>query len=131
LGIVSQPVFRQGIPASIAFFSDGNQPVGDGFDSRMQPWHLFTSAYEWQPMAYAVCGKPDCIVAQVRRVSRYAPSGTKIAPILVGQWNEPFTNRPPLEVQMQAIRATVPTINSISHFAFGWQSREVAFSRSR
>ncbi len=131
LGIVSQPVFREGIPASIAFFSDGNQPVGDGFDSRMQPWHLFTSAYEWQPMAYAVCGKPDCIVAQVRRVSRYAPSGTKIAPILVGQWNEFFTNRPPLEVQMQAIRAAVPEINSISHFAFGWQSREVAFSRSR
>ena len=131
LDTVSKPVFQQKIPASIAFFSDGNQPVGEGFDSRMQPWHLFTSTYEWQPMAYAVCGKPDCIVAQVRRVANYAPSGTKIAPILVGQWNEPFTNRPSLEVQMQAIRAAVPSITSISHFAFGWQTQEIEFSRSR
>ncbi len=131
LDIVSKPVFSQGIPAGIAFFSDGNQPVGEGFDSRMQPWHLFTNTYEWQPMAYAVCGKPDCIVAQVRRVAQNAPEGTKIAPILVGQWNEPFTNRPPLEVQMQAIRAAVPEISSISHFAFGWQFQEASFSRSR
>ena len=131
LDTVSKPVFQQGLPASIAFFSDGNQPVGAGFDSRMQPWHLFTNAYEWQPMAYAVCGKPDCIVAQVLRIANYAPSGTKIAPILVGQWNEPFTNRPSLEVQMQAIRAAVPAVNSISHFAFGWQVEEVALSRSR
>jgi hypothetical protein len=119
LDTVSKPVFQQKIPASIAFFSDGNQPVGEGFDSRMQPWHLFSSNYEWQPMAYAVCGRSDCIVNQVLRVVNYAPSGTKIAPILVGQWNEPFTNRPSLEVQMQAIRAAVPAINSISHFAFG------------
>ncbi|MFN9534362.1 MAG: hypothetical protein ACK59W_08045, partial [Pseudanabaena sp.] len=127
----SKPVLQQKIPASIAFFSDGNQPVGEGFDSRMQPWHLFASTYEWQPMAYAVCGKPDCIVDRVRMVANYAPSGTKIAPILVGQWNESFTNRPSLEVQMQAIRAVVPAISSISHFAFGWQVEEVALSRSR
>jgi len=131
LDIVSKPVFREGIPASIAFFSDGNQPVGDGFDSRMQPWHLFTSAYEWQPMAYAVCGKPDCIVSQVGRVVQYAPERAKISPILVGQWSEPFSNRPSLEVQMQAIHSAFPDINSISHFAFGWQTKEVAFSRSR
>ena len=131
LDYVAKPVFREGIPVGIAFFSDGNQPVGNGFDSRMQPWHLFTRSYDWQPMAYAVCGKPDCIVAQVRKVFQSAPNGTKIAPILVGQWNEPFTNRPPLEVQMQAIRAAVPAIDSISHFAFGWQTQEVDFSRSR
>ncbi len=131
LDYVAKPVFREGIPVSIAFFSDGNQPVGNGFDSRMQPWHLFTRSYDWQPMAYAVCGKPDCIVAQVRKVFQSAPNGTKIAPILVGQWNEFFTNRPPLEVQMQAIRAAVPTIDSISHFAFGWQTTEIDFSRSR
>jgi hypothetical protein len=82
-------------------------------------------------MAYAVCGKPDCIVEQVLRIANYAPRGTKIAPILVGQWNEPFTNRPSLEVQMQAIRAAVPAVNSISHFAFSWQVEEVALSRSR
>jgi hypothetical protein len=32
------------------------------------------------------------------------------------------------EVQMQAIRAAVPAIDSISHFAFGWQTQEVDFS---
>jgi len=131
LDFVSKPVFREGIPASIAFFSDGNQPVGDGFDSRMQPWHLFPRSYDLQPMAYAVCGKPDCIVAQVRKVFQTAPKGTKIAPILVGQWKEPFANRPSLELQMQAIRSAVPSIASISHFAFGWQTQEVDFSRSR
>ncbi len=131
LGIVSKPVLRQGIPASIAFFSDGNQPVGNGFDSRMQPWHLFPSTYEFQPMAYAVCGKPDCIVSQVRRVVQYASEGAKISPILVGQWNEPFSNRPSLELQMQSIHSAFPDINSISHFAFGWQMRELAFTRSR
>ena len=131
LDVVSAPVFKQRIPASIAFFSDSNRPVGDGFDSRMQPWHLFTSAYEWQPMAYAVCDKPDCIVAQVRTVAQAAPNRTKVSPILIGQWNQPFTNRPSLEVQMQAIHAAVPAIDSISHFAFGWQFKEIEFSRSR
>lgn len=131
LGIISKPVFRQGIPVSVAFFSDGSQPVGNGFDSRMQPWQLFDKSYERQPMAYAVCGKPDCIVAQVRKVAQFASKGSKIAPILIGQWNESFTNRPSLEVQMQAIRMAVPTISSISHFAFGWQFQEMALSRSR
>jgi hypothetical protein len=128
---IAKPAFRQGLPASIAFFSDGNQPVGNGFDSRMQPWHLFSNRYEWRPMAYAICNKPDCIVAQVRRVAQFAPEGTQIAPILVGQWGEPFSNRPSLESQMQALRTAFPTINSISHFAFGWQKRELAFTRSR
>lgn len=134
LNTVAKPVFRQGLPASIAFFSDGNQPVGAGFDSRMQPWHLFTSSYEWQPMAYAACGKPDCIVAQVRKVALNSSPRTKISPIIVGQWedlptNALVANRPSLEVQMQAIRSAVPRIDSISHFAFGWQ--EIENSRSR
>ena len=131
LGIVSKPVLRQGIPASVAFFSDGNQPVGDGFDSRMQPWQKFSTVYEWQPMAYAICGKPECIVNQVRRVFQSAPEGAKISPILLGQWNESFSDRPSLELQMQAIRTALPAINSISHFSFGWQTRELAFTRSR
>ncbi len=131
LGIVSKPVFRQGLPAGVAFFADGNQPVGEGFDSRMQPWHLFPSSYEFQPMAYAACGKPDCIVALVRRVFQYAPSDARISPILVGQWGENFNNRPSLEAQMQAIHDTFPSVSSISHFTFGWHTRELAFTRSR
>ena len=131
LDIMAQPVLRQGITAGVAFFSDGNQPVGNGFDSRMQPWHVFRSNYEWQPMAYAVCGKPDCIVNQVRRVFQTASPRTKISPILVGQWGSPSANRPSLEVQMQAIRTAFPSINSISHFAFSWQNEQLAFTRSR
>lgn len=134
LNTVSQPALQLGIPSSIAFFSDGNQPVGAGFDSRMQPWHLFSRAYEWQPMAYAVCGRPDCIVAQVQRVAQNAPFGAKISPVLVGQWqdlpiNELVANRPSLELQMQSIRKELPSISSISHFAFGWQNIPMARSR--
>ena len=134
LNTVSKPALQQGIPSSIAFFSDGNQPVGDGFDSRMQPWHLFSRAYEWRPMAYAACGKPNCIVAQVQKVVLNAPLGAKVSPILVGQWqdlpiNELVDQRPSLELQMQSIRKELPTISAISHFAFGWQN--IPLTRSR
>lgn len=131
LGIISKPVFHQGLPAGIAFFADGNQPVGEGFDSRMQPWHLFPSNYEFQPMAYAACGKPDCIIALIGRVVQYAPSNVQISPVLVGQWGENSNNRPALEAQMQSIHNSFPSISSISHFTFGWQTRELTFTRSR
>ncbi|MDX2255701.1 MAG: family 10 glycosylhydrolase [Pseudanabaenaceae cyanobacterium bins.39] len=137
LNVVSRPVFQQRVTAGIAFFPDGNQPVGNGFDSRMQPWHLFTNNYIWQPMTYAACGQTDCIINQVLRVTNAAPPATRIAPILVGQWQngENLTtvsdNRPSLDAQMLAIRQAVPSISSISHFAFNWQNEHTEFNRSR
>jgi hypothetical protein len=137
LDVVSQPVLQQRMRAGIAFFPEGNQPVGNGFDSRLQPWHLFPSTYIWQPMTYAACGQTDCIVNQVMRVVKAAPPATQIAPILVGQWLSdgklaPVKDqRPSLDAQMLAIRDAVPSINSISHFAFNWQNEQLEFTRSR
>ncbi|MBW4694855.1 MAG: family 10 glycosylhydrolase [Lyngbya sp. HA4199-MV5] len=116
------PVKRWGIPAGVVFFSDGNLSVGrSGFDSRLQPWDRFPSSVEWHPMAYATCGKANCITAQVRRVLQFAPRGTQVKPVLAGIWQQSVSNRPPLEVQMQALQQMAPQIRSISHFAYSWQ----------
>ncbi|PSB27605.1 hypothetical protein C7B82_16285 [Stenomitos frigidus ULC18] len=116
------PVQRQGIPAGAVFFSDGNLSVGrNGFDSRLQPWDRFPSSLEWHPMAYATCGSANCVMAQIRRVLNAAPPGTQVKPVLAGIWQQSVSNRPPLEVQMQALQRTAPQIRSISHFAYSWQ----------
>jgi hypothetical protein len=124
-----QPVQAQGIPAGAVFFPEGNRPIKSGFDSRLQPWHSFPASIEWHPMSYAVCGRADCIVDQVKRVLQLAPSGTKVSPVLAGLWGQDLPNRPSLETQMYAIRQATPEIKSISHFAFSWQEPE--FTRSR
>jgi Glycosyl hydrolase-like 10 len=115
------PVQQQGIPAAAVFFPDANLPVGRGFDSRLQAWDRFPGSIEFHPMAYGVCGSTDCITNQVRRVVALAPRGTVIKPVLAGIWQQSTSNRPPLEVQMQAIRQAAPQVNSISHFAYSWQ----------
>ena len=116
------PVQRQGIPAGVVFFSDGNLSVGqNGFDSRLQPWDRFPSSLEWHPMAYATCGNPACIMAQIRRVLKAAAPGTQVKPVLAGIWQQSVSNRPPLEVQMQALQRTAPKLRAISHFAYSWQ----------
>ena len=116
------PVQRQGIPAGVVFFSDGNLSVGqNGFDSRLQPWDRFPSSLEWHPMAYATCGSATCIMAQIQRVLKAAPPGTQVKPVLAGIWQQSVSNRPPLEVQMQTLQRTAPKIRAISHFAYSWQ----------
>jgi hypothetical protein len=121
LTLAAAPVQQAGLTAGAVFFSDGNQVVGNGFDSRLQPWDRFPANLEFHPMAYGNCGRADCITAQIDRVTRLAPAGVKIKPVLAGIWQEPISNRPPLEVQMQAIRQTQPQITEMSHFAFSWQ----------
>ncbi|HEY9883094.1 MAG TPA: family 10 glycosylhydrolase [Thermosynechococcaceae cyanobacterium] len=116
------PVQRRGIPAGVVFFSDGNSSVGrSGFDSRLQPWDRFPSSLEWHPMAYANCGKASCITAQIQRVLQAAPRGTKVKPVLAGIWQQSVSNRPPLEVQMQALQKMAPQVKGVSHFAYSWQ----------
>ncbi len=116
------PVQRQGIPAGVVFFSDGNSSVGrSGFDSRLQPWDRFPSSLEWHPMAYANCGSAKCITAQIQRVLQAAPPGAKVKPVLAGIWQQSVSNRPPLEVQMQALQRMAPEIKGVSHFAYSWQ----------
>ena len=115
------PAQRLGIPTGAVFFPEANQNVGQGFDSRLQPWDRFPASLEWHPMSYGVCGNTTCIVNQVRRVVGQAPSQTQVKPVLAGIWQQSISNRPPLELQMEAIRQADPQVNSISHFAYSWQ----------
>ncbi|NEQ25584.1 MAG: hypothetical protein F6K28_42290 [Microcoleus sp. SIO2G3] len=123
LAMALLPAQRQGIPGGAVFFPEGNQPIGRGYDSRLQPWDRFPSSIEWHPMSYAICGPSNtgCITAQVQRVLSLAQPGTQVKPVIAGVWGRSISNRPSLEAQMQAIRQATPQINSVSHFAYSWQ----------
>lgn len=129
LSLVSTPAKEQGIPTGAVFFPDANKVVGQtGFDSRLQPWTRFNQIEQWHPMSYAVCGRTNCIVDLVKRTMSVAPN-VEVVPALAGNWGEIYKNRPPLEVQMEAIRRRVPSIAGVSHFAYSWQFPE--FDRER
>ncbi len=129
LAVATLPVQQQGIPAGAVFFPEANAAVGQGYDSRLQPWDRFPSALEWHPMSYANCGDTSCIVAEVQRVLKYAPPGTNVSPVLAGVWGKSIGNRPSLEAQMQAIHQAAPQIQSVSHFAFSWQEPQLDSQR--
>ncbi len=130
LALASLPAQQTGIKAGAVFFPDANQGVGQGgYDSRLQPWDRFPSSLEWNPMSYGACGSTSCIEDLVKRVVDRASAGTQVVPALAGTWGRSVSNRPPLEVQMQALRQRTPQINSISHFAYSWQDPE--FDRDR
>ena len=124
-----RPVQQQRIRAGAVFFPSGNRAVGQGYDSRIQPWDQFPSSIEWHPMLYKACGNTSCIVGEMREVLSFAQRRTEIKPALAGVWGKSIRNRPPLEVQMQAIRQFAPRITTVSHFAFSWQ--EAALDRER
>ncbi len=124
VALASYPAKQQGIPAGVVFFPEGNQALGQGYDSRLQPWDKFPSTLEWHPMSYATCGNANCIVAQVRQVLKMAQPGTQVIPSLAGKWGESINNRPSLEAQMQALRQLSPQIKGVSHFAYSWQYPE-------
>ncbi|MBC1222773.1 family 10 glycosylhydrolase [Nostoc sp. UCD121] len=121
VNIASYPAKQQGVPTGVVFFPDGNQTVGQGYDSRLQPWDRFPATLEWHPMSYGNCGNASCIVAQVQRVVSMTKPGTKVIPALAGKWGESISNRPSLEVQMQALRKFAPQLKGVSHFAYSWQ----------
>ncbi|MFN6466376.1 MAG: family 10 glycosylhydrolase [Nostoc sp. DedVER02] len=121
VNIASYPAKQQGVSTGVVFFPDGNQTVGQGYDSRLQPWDRFPTTLEWHPMSYGNCGNASCIVAQVQRVLSMAKPGTKVIPALAGKWGESISNRPSLEVQMQALRKFAPQLKGVSHFAYSWQ----------
>ncbi|MCC5655723.1 family 10 glycosylhydrolase [Nostoc sp. XA010] len=133
--IASYPAKQQGIPTGVVFFPDGNQTVGQGYDSRLQPWDRFPTSLQWHPMAYGNCGNVSCIVTQVQRVLSMAKPGTQIIPALAGKWGESVSNRPSLEAQMQALRKFSPQLKGVSHFAYSWQypenDNDRKFCRSR
>ncbi|MDF5718794.1 MAG: family 10 glycosylhydrolase [Rhizonema sp. NSF051] len=124
VSLAAYPAQQQGISAGTVFFPEGNQTVGQGYDSRLQPWDRFSSSMEWHPMLYANCSNANCIVAEAQRVLSMAKPGTQIVPALAGQWGRSVNNRPSLEVQMQALRQLAPQLKGVSHFAYSWQNPE-------
>ncbi|BAQ65721.1 hypothetical protein GM3709_2486 [Geminocystis sp. NIES-3709] len=126
----SNQVKQRGITTGAVFFPDGNQVVGDiGFDSRLQPWDSFSQSMEWHVMSYALCGNPNCIVEQVKRVLQASSQGSNVKPVLAGFWGKNEGQRPSLESQMEGIRASARSVQSISHFAYSWL--EVENTRQR
>ncbi len=121
LNMATNQARQQGVPAGAVFFPGGNQAVGRGFDSRLQPWDRFSKQIEWHPMAYAVCGRADCIADEVQRTVNSAAGPGQVTPALAGYWGRGDGRRPSLEAQMQAIRQRLPQIDSVSHFAYSWQ----------
>lgn len=121
VNLASWAAKQKGIPAGVVFFPDGNQTIGQGYDSRLQPWDRFPKSLQWHPMSYAACGNARCIGSQVQRVSSMAKSGTEIIPAIAGTWGVPTNNRPSLESQMQEIRRVAPQVRAVSHFAYSWQ----------
>ncbi|YAF97476.1 MAG: family 10 glycosylhydrolase [Nodularia sp. CChRGM 3473] len=124
VALASHPAKQQGIPSGAVFFPDGNQAVGQGYDSRLQPWDRFPNSLEWHPMSYATCGNANCIMEQVQRVLSMAQPGTQVIPALAGKWGGSISNRPSLEAQMQALRQFAPQLAGVSHFAYSWQYPE-------
>jgi len=125
LDFVSNQVQQRGIPAGAVFFPDGNQVVGEiGFDSRLQPWDSFSPRIEWHPMSYALCGSPNCIIDQVKRVTQASAQDSNVKPVLAGFWGRNDGKRPSLESQMEGIRNSVKGVQSISHFAYSWLEPE-------
>ncbi|QLE59230.1 family 10 glycosylhydrolase [Nostoc sp. TCL26-01] len=124
VSLATQPAKELGITSGVVFFPEGNQTLGEGYDSRLQPWDRFPSTLQWHPMSYGTCGKVSCIVEQVQRVLSMAKPGTQIIPALAGTWGESVSNRPPLEAQMQALRQFSDKIPGVSHFAYSWQYPE-------
>ncbi len=122
--LAAYPAQQMGIPTGAVFFPEGNQTVGQGYDSRLQPWDRFSSSMEWHPMSYANCDNADCIAAQVQRVLKQAKPGTQVIPALAGTWGKSMNNRPSLEMQMRALRPFARQIKGVSHFAYSWQFPE-------
>jgi Glycosyl hydrolase-like 10 len=122
--MASNPAKQLGIPSGVVFFPDGNQVVGRGYDSRLQPWDRFPSSMEWHAMSYANCGNVGCIAEQVGRVLSMAKSETQVIPAIAGNWGESVKGRPPLEMQMQALQQFAPRLRGVSHFAYSWQDPE-------
>lgn len=121
LTLASIPVQKANIPVGAAFFADGNQMVGGGYDSRLQMWNRFPETIDRYPMVYATCGKNDCIMDSIQRVLSSSRNQTIVKPIIAGIWQQSYGNRPALDVQMREIRQRFPNISNLSHFVYAWQ----------
>ncbi len=129
LQVGARPAQQAGIPAGAVFFPGANRAVGSGYDARLQHWNRFAAALEAHPMAYALCGNASCIVEEVQQVVRVRGNAAMVKPALAGLWGATQRDRPSLEAQMDALKSSIPQLNTVSHFAFSWQDAE--FDRFR
>ncbi len=130
LSFSATPVQQQQLRAGAVFFPDANRLVGNsGFDSRLQAWDKFPQNLEWHPMAYSLCNGTSCIIDEISQVLQTASEKTKVIPALAGVWGDEYRNHPRLEVQMDALRKSLPQLNSVSHFAYSWQEPEIDHQR--
>ena len=120
---------QAGLPAGAVFFPNGNRAIGNGYDARLQHWNRFPEWLDFHPMAYAVCGNTNCIVDEIRRVLDTRRNPATVKPALAGIWGVTEQNRPSLEIQMDALKRSLPQLKTVSHFSFDWQDAE--FNRSR
>lgn len=129
LQIAALPSRQAGLPTGAVFFPGGNKAVNSGYDARLQHWNRFPSWMDSYPMAYAICGdnNTSCIVEEVQRVLKVRNPAV-VKPAIAGVWGS-NRNRPSLEAQMSALQSAAPGINTVSHWAFGWQDAE--FDRQR
>ncbi len=126
LSFSASPVQQQQIPAGAVFFPDANRLVGNsGFDSRLQAWDKFPQNLEWHPMAYSLCNGTSCIIDEISQVLQAASEKTQVIPALAGVWGSEYRDHPRLEVQMDALRKSLPQLNSVSHFGYSWQEPEI------
>ena len=128
LQIAAIPTRQAGLPAGAVFFPGGNRAVNSGYDARLQHWNRFPSWIDSYPMSYAICGNnTSCIIDEVKRVLEVRSAAT-VKPVIAGVWGS-NRDRPSLEAQMDALQNAAPEINTVSHWAFGWQDAE--FDRQR
>ena len=131
LQLAAAPTRQAGLPAGAVFFPGGNRAVGSGgYDARLQHWNRFPGWIDAYPMAYAICGSNNtsCIVNEVQQVLNVRSNAATVKPAIAGIWGS-NRDRPSLEAQMDALERAAPQINTVSHWAFGWQDAE--FDRQR
>ncbi len=129
LQVAATPTRQAGLPAGAVFFPGGNRAVNSGYDARLQHWNRFPSWIDAYPMAYAICGtnNTSCITDEVQAVLKVR-NAASVKPAIAGVWGS-NRDRPSLETQMDALQRSEPQLNTVSHWAFGWQDAE--FDRQR
>jgi len=121
---ITYPLRKQNIPTGSVFFPSGNYKSSNGYDARMQPWDKFPKEMQRHPMTYALCEDGYCVADQVAKVLQQSVPGTLVCPVLAGTWGQSFDGHPSYETQMQAIKATSPKIDCVSHFVYAWMEPE-------
>ncbi|AFY75385.1 hypothetical protein Syn7502_03548 [Synechococcus sp. PCC 7502] len=92
-------------------------PSREIYNARVKTWERFPAAITRYPMIFNQCDS-KCIANEVLKIINALPVNTKVCPVLMGTWGQPWQGHPSLESQMQAIRSVAPQISCISHWDY-------------